>query len=177
MTAVPVNSPVVRPARPEDVPAILGLVRDLAEYERALHEVRATEADLQQALFADGASVHAHVVEVDEGVVGFALWFRNFSTWLGTHGIYLEDLYVRPDQRGRGLGRRLLQELAAVCVAHGYGRLEWSCLDWNAPARGFYASLGAEPMEEWTVHRLTGDALRRVAQARGPQRVAGVSAR
>ena len=152
-----------RPAVPQDVPAILALVRDLAEYERALHEVHATEADLHEALFGEDARVFAHVVELDGEVVGFALWFLSFSTWLGKHGIYLEDLYVRPDARGGGLGRALLRELAAICVERGYGRMEWSCLDWNEPARGFYRSLGAQLQDEWTVHRLSGDALRAMA--------------
>jgi len=177
MTAASPPDSTVRPARPDDVTAILTLVRDLAEYERALHEVRASETDLRQALFGEQPTVHAHVVETGGEVVGFALWFLSFSTWLGVNGIYLEDLYVRPDQRGRGLGRRLLQELAALCVARGYGRLEWSCLDWNTPAQAFYASLGAVPMEDWTVHRLTGDALRNAGAARPPREVAEGAAR
>jgi GNAT superfamily N-acetyltransferase len=168
--------PTIRPARPEDVAGILSLVRDLADYERSLHEVRASERDLRRALFGEHPAVFAHVAEVAGEVVGFAMWFLNFSTWLGTHGIYLEDLYVRPDNRSRGLGRRLLQTLAALCVDRGYGRLEWSCLDWNEPARGFYASLGAEEMKEWTVHRLTGDTLRAVAAAE-PRQVAGPAGR
>ena len=105
----------------------------------------------------------AHVAEADGEVAGFALWFLNFSTWTGQHGIYLEDLYVRPDQRRSGLGRALLAELSRICVARGYSRLEWSVLDWNSPARGFYASLGAVEMDEWTVHRLSGAALRALA--------------
>lgn len=167
--------PTIRPARPQDVAGILTLVRDLAEYERSLSEVRAGEAELRRALFGEHPAVFAHVADVGGEVVGFALWFLNFSTWLGVHGIYLEDLYVRPDQRGRGLGRRLLQTLAALCVERGYGRLEWWCLDWNESARGFYASLGAEEMTEWTVHRLTGDTLEAVAEsgaAAQPRRVA-----
>ena len=150
---------VVRPARPDDVPAVLGLIHELAEYERAAHEVRATEQSLHDALFAEHPAAFCHVAEQGGQVGGFALWFLNFSTWLGRHGIYLEDLYVRRDLRGRGAGRALLAELARICVDRGYGRLEWWVLDWNADAHGFYRQLGAVPMDEWTVWRLTGDAL------------------
>jgi GNAT superfamily N-acetyltransferase len=154
---------VIRPARPEDVPAIAQLVRDLAAYEREPDAAQATEADFHTALFGPEPAVYAHLAENTEGgvpvVAGFALWFRNFSTWTGTHGIYLEDLYVRPELRGRGYGRALLTELARICAERGYQRLEWSVLDWNAPSIEFYRSLGARPMDEWTVFRLTGDAL------------------
>ena len=154
----------VRPARPGDVPAILAMVRELAEYERAAQEARASEDQLRDALFADRPALFGHVAEDDAGeVVGFALWFLNFSTWLGRHGIYLEDLYVRPSARGQGHGRALLAELAGIAVGRGYGRLEWWVLDWNEPALSFYRSLGAVPMDEWTVHRVTGDALRALA--------------
>ena len=153
----------VRPARPADVPAILGLVRELADYERALQEVQATAEQLRGALFTDSPAVFALVAEQEEEVVGFALWFLNFSTWLGRHGVYLEDLYVRPAARGQGHGRALLAELARLCIERGYGRLEWWVLDWNEAARGFYRSLAAEPMDEWTVHRLTGAPLRQLA--------------
>ncbi|MEV0678199.1 GNAT family N-acetyltransferase [Actinosynnema sp. NPDC050436] len=149
------TDPRIRRVRPDDVPAIVGLVRELAEYERALHECRLTESQLHDALFRDAPALFGHVAEVDGEVVGTALWFLNFSTWRGTHGIYLEDLYVRPTRRGGGLGRALLQALAQECVARGYARLEWSVLDWNEPAIGFYESLGALPMDEWTVFRLT----------------------
>ena len=134
-------------------------MRELAEYERSLDQVTATEDDLRQALFADQPAIFAHVAEHEGTVAGFALWFLNYSTWLGRHGIYLEDLSVTPALRGGGLGRALLGELARICVQRGYGRLEWWVLDWNAPARGFYESLGAVAMDEWTVHRLTGPAL------------------
>jgi GNAT superfamily N-acetyltransferase len=154
---------VIRPASPADVPAIHQLIRELAEFERSLAEVTATEADLRAALFAAQPAVFAHVAELDGRIAGFALWFLNFSTWVGRHGIYLEDLYVTPAMRGSGIGRALLAELAAICVQCGYGRLEWWVLDWNSPARGFYRSLGAIPMDEWTVHRLTGPALRALA--------------
>jgi GNAT superfamily N-acetyltransferase len=157
---------MIRRALPGDVPAIYRLVCDLAEYERSLPEVTGTEDDLRQALFGPDPAVFAHVAEHDGQVAGFALWFLNYSTWLGRHGLYLEDLYVTPDLRGHGLGKALLAELAAVCAARGYGRLEWWVLDWNEPARGFYRSLGAVPMDEWTVHRLTGQALADLAASR-----------
>jgi GNAT superfamily N-acetyltransferase len=156
---------LIRPAGAGDVPAIYQLVRDLAEYEKSLHHISATEDDLLQSLTADPAAVFAHVAEHDGEVVGFALWFLSFSTWEGKHGIYLEDLYVRPDMRGGGHGRALLAGLARICVQRGYRRLEWAVLNWNAPALGFYASLGAVPMDEWSVHRLGGAALRALAAA------------
>jgi GNAT superfamily N-acetyltransferase len=154
---------MIRPAQPADVPAIHQLVQDLASYEKSLPEVAATEDDLRRALLADPPAVFAHVAEQGGQVAGFALWFLSFSTWEGRHGIYLEDLYVRPDVRRLGLGRALLAELARICVARGYARLEWSVLDWNSPARAFYASLGAAEMDEWTVHRLAGAALQAMA--------------
>lgn len=150
---------MIRPATAGDVPRILEMIRELAAYERALDEVTATEDGLRGALFAAQPAVFAHVADVDGVVVGFALWFVNFSTWLGRHGIYLEDLYVTPALRGRGLGKALLAELAAICVRRGYGRLEWWVLDWNEPAIGFYRSIGAQPMSEWTVQRLAGQPL------------------
>jgi GNAT superfamily N-acetyltransferase len=156
----------VRPIRPDDVPAVVGLVRELAEYERAAHEVRLTEEQLATALFGDAPQLFGHVAEVDRAVVGMALWFLNFSTWRGTHGIYLEDLYVQPRHRGSGLGRELLRTLAEVCVERGYARLEWSVLDWNTPSIEFYRAAGAVPMDEWTVFRLTDDALARFATDR-----------
>jgi GNAT superfamily N-acetyltransferase len=158
-----VPNAAIRPAVPGDLPRILELIRELAEYERAGGEVVATEEGLAAALFAAQPAVFAHVAVVGDEVVGFALWFRNFSTWLGRHGIYLEDLYVTPALRGSGIGSALLAELAAICVRHGYGRLEWWVLDWNAPAVGFYRSIGAEPMDEWTVYRVTGQALAALA--------------
>jgi GNAT superfamily N-acetyltransferase len=149
----------VRSIRPDDVPAVVGLVRELAEYERALHEVRLTEEQLTECLFGDSPALFGHVAEDDGAVVGVALWFLNFSTWRGTHGIYLEDLFVQPQHRGKGLGKELLRTLAAVCVERGYSRLEWSVLDWNTPSIDFYKAAGALPMDEWTVFRLTDDAL------------------
>jgi GNAT superfamily N-acetyltransferase len=155
----------VRPIRPEDVPAVVGLVRELAEYEKAAHEARLTEDQLHKALFGDSPKLFGHVASAAEAgeVVGIALWFLNFSTWRGTHGIYLEDLYVQPGHRGAGLGRELLRTLAELCVQRGYSRLEWSVLDWNAPSIDFYRAAGAVPMDEWTVFRLTDDALDRFA--------------
>ncbi|MFC5184873.1 GNAT family N-acetyltransferase [Actinomadura harenae] len=155
---------MIRPARPEDVPTILRLVRDLAEYERAAHEVKASEDDLLRDLFGAEPKVFAHVAEHEGRVVGFALWFLGYSTWLGRHGIYLEDLYVSPETRGQGHGKALLSELARIADERGYGRVEWSVLDWNTPAIGFYESIGARPQDEWTVHRVTGDALTRLAR-------------
>ncbi|WP_455351035.1 N-acetyltransferase family protein [Streptomyces sp. SYSU K217416] len=151
---------MIRTATPEDVPAIHRMVRELADYEKALHEARATEAQLHEALFGERPAAFAHIAETDEGeTAGFALWFLNFSTWRGVHGIYLEDLYVRPEKRGGGHGKALLTELARICVERGYERLEWSVLDWNEPSINFYRSLGAAPQDEWTVYRLTDEAL------------------
>ena len=154
----------VRRICPDDVPAVVGLVRELAEYERALHEVRVTEEQLRACLFRDSPALFGHVAEHEGEVVGVALWFLNFSTWRGTHGIYLEDLFVKPAQRGRGLGKELLRTLAEVCVERGYSRLEWSVLDWNTPSIDFYRKAGAVPMDEWTVFRLTDDALTRLGR-------------
>lgn len=158
----------IRPIRPDDVPAVVGLVRELAEYERAPHEARMTEEQLTAALFGDSPALFGHVAVADDGpdagaVVGMALWFLNFSTWRGTHGIYLEDLYVRPAHRGHGFGKELLRTLAELCVRRGYSRLEWWVLDWNTPSIEFYKAHGAVPMDEWTVFRLTDDALRQFA--------------
>ena len=147
---------MIRSARPEDIPSLVSLVRELAAYERAADEVRIVAADLDAALFATSPKVHCLVADADGEVVGMAMWFVTFSTWLGRHGIYLEDLYVRAPHRGHGHGRALLAELAAVCQQRGFVRLEWSVLDWNEPAIGFYRALGAVAMDEWTVHRLTG---------------------
>ncbi len=158
----------LRPATAADVPLILALVRDLAEYERALDQCRATEAALRASLFpdpADRAPAHAEVViaEVDGAAEGFALFFHNYSTWEARRGLYLEDLFVRPAARGRGAGRALLEHLAGVAVARGCGRFEWSVLDWNAPAIGFYEALGARMMTEWRIMRVDGEALPRLA--------------
>ena len=155
----------VRPATPDDVPELVAMIRELAEYERALSEVEASEEHLRGTLFADPPAVFAHVLEVDGEVAGMAIWFLNYSTWLGAHNLYLEDLYVRPQHRGTGAGRLLLQTLAAICVERGYRRLEWWVLDWN-PARDFYAALGAEALTEWIPYRVSGEALVRLSQPR-----------
>ena len=155
----------IRPALASDVARIHALVVDLATYERAAEEVRSTPAQLREALFGPQPAAYALVAEVDGAVVGFALYFRSFSTWEGVHGIYLEDLFVAPEQRGSGLGKALLAALAAIAVERGYARLEWAVLNWNQPAIDFYNSLGAVPMDEWTVYRLAGPALQRVASA------------
>jgi GNAT superfamily N-acetyltransferase len=160
---------LIRPAVADDVPVVLALVRELATYEREPDAVVATEESLRTALFGPSPRVHCLVAEDSSGaVVGFAVYFVNFSTWLGTHGIYLEDVFVRPPARGGGHGRALLTELARIAVDRGYGRVEWAVLDWNTPAQGFYQSLGAKPMDEWTVWRLTGDALRALGTATPP---------
>ncbi|KIF75878.1 GCN5 family acetyltransferase [Streptomyces sp. 150FB] len=157
---------MIRTATPADVPAIHAMVRELAEYEKALHEARASEEQLHEALFGERPAAFAHIAEAEDGEpVGFALWFLNFSTWRGVHGIYLEDLYVRPDRRGGGHGTALLTELARICVERGYERLEWSVLDWNEPSIAFYRSLGALPQDGWTVYRLTDDALGTLGKA------------
>ena len=150
----------VRRIRPDDVPAVVALVRELADYEKALHEVRLTDEQLHERLFGEAPALFGHVAAADDGdVVGMALWFLNFSTWRGTHGVYLEDLYVQPAHRGTGLGTELLRALATLCVERGYARLEWSVLDWNTPSIEFYEAAGAVPMDGWTVFRLTDDAL------------------
>ncbi|WP_369247471.1 N-acetyltransferase family protein [Streptomyces sp. R41] len=153
---------MIRTATPADIPVIHALVRELAEYEKVLEEARATPEQLREALFGEHPAAYAHIA-VDDTTgepVGFALWFLNFSTWRGVHGIYLEDLYVRPQARGAGHGKALLTELARICVEHGYQRLEWAVLNWNRPSIDFYESLGARPQDEWTVYRLTDGALR-----------------
>ncbi|WBQ05152.1 GNAT family N-acetyltransferase [Kribbella sp. CA-293567] len=149
----------IRRARPADVPAIVDLVHALAEYERAPEECRLTAGQLHTALFGTAPAVFCHVALVEEQVVGCALWFLNYSTWRGVHGIHLEDLFVRPEHRGSGLGKALLTTLAEECVANGYERLEWSVLDWNTPAIDFYRSLGAIPQDGWTTYRLTDQPL------------------
>jgi GNAT superfamily N-acetyltransferase len=156
---------MISAARADDVPEIYRLMRDLASYEKSLPNVTATEEDLRRSLFGDSPAVFAHVATAGDRIVGFALWFLNYSTWTGRHGIYLEDLYVEPGMRGRGHGKALLAELARICADRGYGRLEWSVLDWNTPSIEFYKSIGAEAMDEWTVYRLAGPALRALGSA------------
>jgi GNAT superfamily N-acetyltransferase len=151
---------MIRPARPDDVETIVALITELATYEREPDAVRATPDDLRAALFCEHPALFGLIAEHEtaDGVetAGFALWFLNFSTWVGKHGIYLEDLFVRPQYRGHGYGKALLLELTRIAAERGYGRVEWAVLDWNVDAQGFYRSLGATPMDEWTVWRLTG---------------------
>lgn len=180
----------IRPAQRSDVPELLQLIADLAEYERAPHEAVATARQLEVALFGEEPAagiivpddafggrantptgrpaVYCLVAEADPSderrLAGMALWFLNFSTWRGVHGIYLEDLFVRAEYRGRGIGKSLLAELARIAVEHGYQRLEWWVLDWNEPALRFYRSIGAEPMSEWTVQRVSGEDLAKLAE-------------
>lgn len=149
----------IRLARRDDVPTINQLVRDLASYERAASEATATDAQLDAALFGNSPHVFCHVGELDGAVVGFALWFRSYSTWTGTSGLYLEDLYVRPEVRGRGVGLALMRVLAKRCVDEGLARFEWSVLDWNEPSITFYHRIGAIALDEWTRYRLSNDAL------------------
>ena len=154
----------IRSAEPRDVTALIAMVLELAEYENAPEQAIATEEDFTRDLFGGSPRVHALVVEVSGEVVAYAFYFLNYSTWLGRHGIYLEDLYVRPAFRGQGFGKALLIRLAQECVEKGYGRLDWSVLDWNEPALDFYCSIGAVPMDEWTGQRVTGEALAELAR-------------
>ena len=154
---------IFRHAQRQDVPLILEMIRALAEYEQLLSEVVATESVLEEWLF-DKKKAEVIFPVLDGEEIGFALFFHNFSTFLGRAGLYLEDLYIKPEYRGRGSGRKVLQKLAQIAVERGCGRLEWWCLDWNAPSITFYKKLGAEPMDEWTVYRLTGDTLRDLAK-------------
>jgi GNAT superfamily N-acetyltransferase len=149
----------IRPATAADVPTILALISELAAFERLSHEVVATEDGLREALFGARPGAEVVIGQLDGEVVGFALFFPNFSTFLGRPGMYLEDLFVRPKFRGQGHGEQLLRHLARICLERNYGRLEWSVLDWNQRAIDFYKALGARPMDEWTVFRVTGEAL------------------
>lgn len=154
---------VLRDATPADVGTVLRFVRELAEYEREPDAVLATERDLHTALFGNDAVASCVLAEIDGAPVGFALWFRNFSTWTGMPGLYLEDLYVTPAARGAGVGRALLRHLARIALDRGFARFEWAVLDWNEPAIRFYESIGSVAMDEWTVRRLSGEALARLA--------------
>lgn len=155
----------VRAARPGDVKTVFALISALADYERLLHEVEATPEQVEEALFGETPRVFCDLAEIDGEIVGFGLWFYTFSTFRGKHGLYLEDLFVMPDHRGNGVGRAILGHLAARCVAEKLGRLEWSVLDWNEPAIAFYRSMGARLMDGWTMCRLDGTALERLAGA------------
>jgi GNAT superfamily N-acetyltransferase len=155
-------------AVPEDVPLILSFIRKLAEYERLAHAVVASEEGLTEALFGPRPAAEVILTEWEGEPAGFALFFTTFSTFVGRPGLYLEDLFVEPWLRGKGIGKALLLRLAQLAVERGYGRVEWSVLDWNEPAIGFYRSLGAVPMDEWTVYRLSGEALERLAGRTAP---------
>ncbi len=157
----------IRPATPDDLPLIAELIRALADYEKLAHEVRFDEATLGEKLFGPRPYAEVLIGEIDGAPMGFALFFHNFSTFEGRPGIYLEDLFVRPEARGLGLGKALLAELARIAVERGCARLEWWVLDWNAPSIGFYRSLGARPMDEWTVMRVDGAALEALAAGAG----------
>ena len=155
----------IRPARVEDVSIILELIRDLATYERAPDKVTATEEQLADVLFGEQPAAEVLLAFEGESPVGFAVYFYNFSTWLGRPGLYLEDLFVKPEKRGKGYGRALLVELAKIARDRGCGRMEWAVLDWNEPAIKFYRTIGARPMDEWTVLRLTRDGIEKLARA------------
>lgn len=156
----------IRDATAADAALILRFVRELAIYEKAEASVQTDEAGIEASLFGEGAKARALICEAGGQPIGFAVYFYNYSTWLGRNGIYLEDLYVSPENRGSGAGKALLQYIARLAVAEGCGRFEWSVLDWNAPAIGFYEAVGARPQSEWTVYRLEGEALKAFAQAR-----------
>jgi GNAT superfamily N-acetyltransferase len=150
----------IRPAKKEEVGIVLQLIHDLALYEKAPNEVEATERELLQTIFSSDPKVFCDLVEVDGEIAGMAIWFLNYSTWQGKYGIYLEDLFIKPEYRGRGYGKALLRHLAKICDERGYGRFQWWVLDWNSPAIEFYRSLGAVAMDEWTVYRVSGQALK-----------------
>jgi GNAT superfamily N-acetyltransferase len=154
----------IRPARKEEVGIVLQLIHDLAQYEKAPNEVEATEKELLATIFIDNPKVFCDVVDVDGEIVGMAIWFLNYSTWQGKHGIYLEDLFIKPEYRGHGYGKALLKHLAKICDEKGYGRFQWWVLDWNSPAIEFYRSLGAVAMDEWTVYRVSGNALKELGK-------------
>jgi GNAT superfamily N-acetyltransferase len=158
------KSIAIRRARPGEAGIVMSFIRELAEYEKLSHEVEATEAMIEAALFCDQPRLFCDIAEWNGTPVGFAVWFINFSTFSGRSGIYLEDLFVRPDFRGKGLGKALLVHLARTCVENGWSRLQWSVLDWNTPSIEFYKSLGAVLMDEWTVCRVGGTALTSLAQ-------------
>ena len=159
---------VIRPATPADAGLVLSFIRELAEYEKLLHEVEAREGDIARDLFGEQPRVFCEIAEWGGEPVGFALWFYTYSTFQGRHGLYLEDLFVRPEQRGRGIGKALLANLARRCLDEGLGRLRWWVLNWNEPSIAFYRSLGAGSHEEWTTFGLSGEALRRLAATGAP---------
>ena len=154
----------IRPAQRQEVGIVLQLIHDLAVYEKAPNEVEATEKELLETIFSSDPKVFCDLVEVDGEIAGMAIWFLNYSTWQGKHGIYLEDLFIKPEYRGRGYGKALLKHLAKICDDKGYGRFQWWVLDWNLPAIEFYRSLGAIAMDEWTVYRVSGQALKELGE-------------
>jgi GNAT superfamily N-acetyltransferase len=162
------NSFQIRTTTESDLAVILSLIRELAEYERAPDAVVATEAGLREVLFGAKRSAEVLLASEEQEPVGFAVFFHNFSTWLGRPGLYLEDLFVRPEKRGKGYGRALLERLARIAQERGCGRMEWAVLDWNDPAIQFYRKLGAQPMDEWTVFRLTGEGIAKLAGSNSP---------
>ena len=157
-------SVIIRPATVADLPDIFRFIHDLAEYEKAPNEVVLSITDLEQSLFGQAPSVFCLISEEAGEVSGFAVWHLNYSTWLGKHGVYLEDLYVDPKFRGAGHGKALLRKLAQICIEKGYARLQWWVLDWNKSAIDFYKSIGAQPMDEWTVFRVSGSSLAKLAK-------------
>lgn len=154
----------IRPATIGDTEEIRALIYELALYEKAPEEAKATAADIEESFFNNDPKVFCDLVEVDGAIAGCAIWFLNYSTWQGKHGIYLEDLFIRPEYRGRGYGKALLKHLAAICQERGYGRFQWWVLDWNTPSIEFYKSLGAVAMDEWTVYRVSGGELSKLAK-------------
>jgi GNAT superfamily N-acetyltransferase len=158
---------MIRPAVDDDVDALVQLIRDLAEYERSPASVEIEPEQLRMALFGDSPTVFAHVADEGGRILGMAIWFLNFSTWTGRSGIYLEDLYVRREERAQGIGRALIAALASIALQAGYGRIDWSVLDWNEPAIRFYRSVGATPMDEWTGFRLSGPGIAALAAEDG----------
>jgi GNAT superfamily N-acetyltransferase len=164
----PLMQPRLRAAAPADLPQVVGLIQELADFEKLGDQVRVTADSLHPHLFGERPRAECVVVEQQGVLIGFALFFVNFSTWLGMPGLYLEDLYVKPEHRGTGLGTRLLRHLAELAVARDYGRFEWSVLDWNTDAIGFYQRMGATVMPDWRICRITGEALTRLAQGDPP---------
>ena len=153
----------IRPATIDDTDEILALIYELAVYEKAPEEAKATREQIIESFFGESPKVFCEIVEVDGAIAGLAIWFLNYSTWQGKHGIYLEDLFIRPQYRGKGFGKALLKHLAAICEERGYGRFQWWVLDWNTPAIEFYRSLGAKPMDSWTVYRVSEESLTALA--------------
>lgn len=153
----------IRPATIADTEEILALIYELAVYEKAPDDAKATREQIIESFFGDSPKVFCDILEVDGAIAGLAIWFLNYSTWQGKHGIYLEDLFIRPQYRGKGYGKALLKHLAAICEERGYGRFQWWVLDWNTPAIEFYKSLGAKAMDSWTVYRVSEEALTQLA--------------